>query len=41
MAYVLKWGAFGVQLANILSLAVRAAFDLCRIHKGKWLYLKV
>ena len=41
MAYALKWGAFGVQLANILSLAVRAAFDLCRIHKGKWLYLKV
>ena len=41
MAYVLKWGAFGVQLANILSLAVRAAFDLCRIHKEKWLYLKV
>ena len=41
MAYVLKWGAFGVQLANILSLAVRSTFDLCRIHKGKWLYLKV
>lgn len=41
MAYVLNWGAFGVQLANILSLVVRTAFDLCRIHKGKWLYLKV
>ena len=41
MAYVLNMGAFGVQLANILSLVVRTAFDLCRIHKGKWLYLKV
>lgn len=41
MAYVLDMGAFGVQLANILSLVVRTAFDLCRIHKGKWLYLKV
>ena len=41
MAYALDMGAFGVQLANILSLAVRAAFDLCRIRRGNWLYLKV
>lgn len=41
MAYALDMGAFGVQLANILSLVVRTAFDLCRIRRGNWLYLKV
>lgn len=41
LAYAFNLGAFGVHLANILSLIVRCVFDLRRIHKGKWLYLKV
>ena len=39
--YVLDMGAFGVQLANIVSLVARAAAGVLRIRKGKWVYLKV
>ena len=40
-AYALHWGAFGVQLANVLSLIVRAACGVIRLHKGQWVYLKI
>ena len=39
--YVLDMGAFGVQLANIVSLVARAAAGVLRIRRGKWVYLKV
>ena len=39
--YVLKLGAFGVQMATIVSIMTRAAVGELRILKGKWVYLKV
>lgn len=41
LCYVLKMGAFGVQLATILSIITRATVGELRILKGKWVYLKV
>lgn len=40
-AYAWHWGAFGVQLANVVSLVARAAFGALRLRKGQWVYLKI